>query len=209
MSARLLYIAYPGAVFAGVFEQGVSRAFLCGPSGGFYRLHGGPFFTSNPFDGYSADRLDYDGGTLDLALEWRLSSPAASDDIVIVDIDERSLALLAEDYGRWPWPRSVMGDFLALLSEREPAAIGVNVMYSDADLNDPDGDALLGEIIGYLPNVTVSYDAAVARKRQPERGCRRANPRRGGGRRAGPASAPCPCCTHSSPRPMPTWGSTI
>lgn len=111
-------------------------------------------FLPQMLEGYKADRLDYDGGTLDLAIDWRLSSPPASDNIVIVDIDERSLALMANDYGRWPWPRSVMGDFLALVSEREPAAIGVNIMYSDVDLNDPDGDALLGEIIGYLPNVT-------------------------------------------------------
>ena len=153
MSARLLTLltrtlyslGFLSREFRGRFYAGLAAVFTV-----YTVVH----FSPQILSGYSADRLDYDGGTLDLALEWRLSSPAASDDIVIVDIDERSLALLAEDYGRWPWPRSVMGDFLALLSEREPAAIGVNVMYSDADLNDPDGDALLGEIIGYLPNVT-------------------------------------------------------
>jgi CHASE2 domain-containing sensor protein len=153
MSARLLTLftrtlyslGFLSREFRGRFYTGLAAVFTL-----YTIIH----FSPQILEGYSADRLDYDGGTLDLALEWRLSSPAASDDIVIVDIDERSLALLAEDYGRWPWPRSVMGDFLALLSEHEPAAIGVNVMYSDADLNDPDGDALLGEIIGYLPNVT-------------------------------------------------------
>ena len=142
----LLYsLGFLSREFRGRFYTGLAAVFTV-----YTVVH----FLPQILEGYSADRLDYDGGTLDLALDWRLSSPPASDQIVIVDIDERSLALLADDYGRWPWPRSVMGDFLALLSEREPSAIGVNVMYSDADLNDPDGDALLGEIIGYVPNVT-------------------------------------------------------
>lgn len=142
----LLYsLGFLSREFRGRFYAGLAAVFTV-----YTVVH----FLPQILEGYSADRLDYDGGTLDMALEWRLSSPAASDNVVIVDIDERSLAVLADDYGRWPWPRSVMGDFLALLSEREPAAIGVNVMYSDADLKDPDGDALLGEIIGYLPNVT-------------------------------------------------------
>ncbi len=144
MSARLLAVAtsflyslgFLSREFRGRFYAGLAAVFTV-----YTVIH----FSPQILEGYSADRLDYDGGTLDLALEWRLSSPQASDNIVIVDIDERSLALLADDYGRWPWPRSVMGDFLALLSERDPAAVGINVMYSDADLNDPDGDALLGD----------------------------------------------------------------
>ena len=82
-------------------------------------------------------------------MDWRLSSPDANHDIVIIDIDERSLAIMAEEYGRWPWPRAVIADFLAILSESEPAAVGINVMYSDPDLQELEGDQILDEIISY------------------------------------------------------------
>ena len=50
--------------------------------------------------------------TRDLILKWRLSSPPPSDRIIILDIDERSLALLASEYGRWPWSRGVLAQGL-------------------------------------------------------------------------------------------------
>jgi len=111
------------------------------------------FYFMDAFFGERSEQfLDYDAGSLDLAMDWRLSSPDAHPDIVIIDIDERSLAIMAEEYGRWPWPRAVMADFLAMLSENEPAAVGINVMYSDPDLQDLEGDQILDEIISYLPN---------------------------------------------------------
>jgi adenylate cyclase len=110
------------------------------------------YFSSSLLGDPDDQSLDYDAGSLDVAMDWRLSSPAADSRILIVDIDERSLALMAEDYGRWPWPRSVIAEFIALAADLEPAAIGVNIMYSDSDLNDPDGDLLLEDIISYVPS---------------------------------------------------------
>ena len=110
------------------------------------------YFSSSLLGDADDQSLDYDAGSLDVAMDWRLSSPVADSRILIVDIDERSLALMAEDYGRWPWPRSVMAEFIALAADLEPAAIGLNIMYSDSDLNDPDGDLLLEEIISYVPS---------------------------------------------------------
>ena len=110
------------------------------------------YFIDAFLGGKTEQSLDYDEGSLDFAMDWRLSSPDANRDIVIIDIDERSLAIMAEEYGRWPWPRAVIADFLAILSESEPAAVGINVMYSDPDLQDLEGDQILDEIISYLPN---------------------------------------------------------
>ena len=111
------------------------------------------FYFIDAFLGGKTDQsLDYDAGSLDVAMDWRLSSPDANHDIVIIDIDERSLAIMAEEHGRWPWPRAVIADFLAILSESELAAVGINVMYSDPDLQDLEGDQILDEIISYLPN---------------------------------------------------------
>jgi len=118
----------------------------------FFSLFTVAYFFDAVTGGAAEQTLDYDSGTLDTAMEWRLSSPPPDSDIVIVDIDERSLALMAEEFGRWPWPRSVMADFLAMLAELQPKAVGVNIMYSDPDLNDVEGDQILDEVISYLPN---------------------------------------------------------
>lgn len=118
----------------------------------FFTLFTAVYFFDAVVGGAAEQTLDYDAGTLDMAMEWRLSSPHPSSDIVIIDIDERSLAIMAEEFGRWPWPRSVMADFLAMLMELEPKAVGVNIMYSDADLNDIEGDQIFDEVISYFPN---------------------------------------------------------
>ncbi|MEK9990312.1 MAG: CHASE2 domain-containing protein, partial [Halieaceae bacterium] len=118
----------------------------------FFTLFTAAYFFDAVVGGAAEQTLDYDAGTLDMAMEWRLSSPRPSSEIVIIDIDERSLAIMAEEFGRWPWPRSVMADFLAMLMELEPKAVGVNIMYSDADLNDVEGDQIFDEVISYFPN---------------------------------------------------------
>lgn len=51
----------------------------------------------------------------------------APDDISIVAIDDPSLQRI----GRWPWPRSVMAEVLDRISNAGPAAIGLDVIYSE------------------------------------------------------------------------------
>jgi CHASE2 domain-containing sensor protein len=79
----------------------------------------------------------------DTILKNRFSGPAASRDVVIVDIDERSLALLAPEHGRWPWPRSVLADGAQKLSDLGARAVLLNVITSDPDKSNPDSDAAL------------------------------------------------------------------
>ena len=61
-----------------------------------------------------------EGESYDLAINYRIKSPSPSNDIVILDIDERSLSLLSNDYGRWPWPREVHAEILASLESEKP-----------------------------------------------------------------------------------------
>lgn len=79
----------------------------------------------------------------DTILKGRFSGPAPSRDVMIVDIDERSLALLAPEYGRWPWPRSVLADGAQKLSDLGARAVLFNVITSDPDKGNPDSDAAL------------------------------------------------------------------
>ena len=48
----------------------------------------------------------------DLMMKWRVVAPKVDPEIVIVDINEASLAAMAKEYGRWPWPRQVLAEFL-------------------------------------------------------------------------------------------------
>ncbi len=88
----------------------------------------------------------YDPASFDLAIKYRLSSPPPDQDVIILDVDERSLAAMADEYGRWPWPREVHAESLALLEDLEVAGIAFNIMFSDSDINNPDSDSLFDEI---------------------------------------------------------------
>ena len=95
----------------------------------------------------------YNAGTLDSALKFRFSGPVPSDDIVIIDIDERSLAKMAEEFGRWPWPRSTFAELLLSLDEVGTQSIVFNLMFSDADIKDPDSDELFAYAASELNQV--------------------------------------------------------
>lgn len=79
----------------------------------------------------------------DVILKSRFSSPLPSQQIVIVDIDERTLALLSEKHGRWPWSRNVLADGLQKISDFQARAVMFNVMLSDPDKNNADADAAM------------------------------------------------------------------
>jgi len=84
-----------------------------------------------------------DGRVYDSVLKYRLASPAPADDVVILDIDERTLATLAPTYGRWPWQREVFAQAIAELEASEVKGLLVNILFTDADLGHEDSDALL------------------------------------------------------------------
>ncbi len=88
----------------------------------------------------------------DLMLRYRLFSPEPDKEIVIVDIDEASLAALAGDYGRWPWPRLVLGEFLEHLERQKPKAVVFDILFSDPDIFNPDSDEYFDAAVGGTTN---------------------------------------------------------
>lgn len=51
------------------------------------------------------------------------------DPVVIVDIDEASLA----KFGQWPWPRRRVADLVGAIAQHEPAAIGFDIIFAEPD----------------------------------------------------------------------------
>ena len=75
-----------------------------------------------------------------------LLSRAAPDDIVIIAIDEASLAAL----GRWPWPRATHARLLERLAGAKPRAVGLDLILTEAE---PQGDAALARALAGVPTV--------------------------------------------------------
>lgn len=69
-------------------------------------------------------------GGVERALEDRVTagSRQVNPSIVIIGIDDASLA----HSGRWPWPRSVFGKLIDELSASHPAAVGIDVSFSES-----------------------------------------------------------------------------
>ncbi len=88
----------------------------------------------------------------DAMVRYRIVAPQPDKDIVIVDIDEASLAAMAKDYGRWPWPRQVMGEFLEQIEKQQPKAVVFDILFSDADVYNPDSDAYFDAAIAATNN---------------------------------------------------------
>lgn len=79
-------------------------------------------------------------GAFDFMMSHRLLVPKPDPEIVIVDIDEASLAAMAPEYGRWPWPRQILGEFLEQLEAQHPQAVVFDILFSDPDVYNPDSD---------------------------------------------------------------------
>lgn len=88
----------------------------------------------------------------DAMVRYRIIVPKPDPDIVIVDIDEASLAAMAKDFGRWPWPRQVLGEFLEKVETQRPKAVVFDILFSDADVYNPDSDTYFNTAIAATSN---------------------------------------------------------
>lgn len=88
----------------------------------------------------------------DIMVRSRVIVPKPDKDIVIVDVNEASLAAMAKEYGRWPWPRQVFGEFLENIEAQNPKAVVFDILFSDADVYNPDSDAYFNDTIAATSN---------------------------------------------------------
>jgi len=104
-----------------------------------------------------AMRLAWLDGYQELSPRERHSAPA-----VIVAIDEGSL----RRFGQWPWPRTLVARLFDKIAAARPAAIGVDILFSEPDRLSPewiapsvaDADPRLAERLARLPR----HDATLA-----------------------------------------------
>jgi adenylate cyclase len=91
--------------------------------------------------------------------------PAAEPKVLIVDLDERSLA----EVGQWPWPRQQIGLILDRVMGAGALVFGFDVLFSEPDrlspdrfaASHPDLDPAVSKAISELPNHDVQFAAKV------------------------------------------------
>jgi len=92
-----------------------------------------------------------------------LVAPSADPDIVLVVVDEPSLSAL----GRWPWSRALHAKLLDRITPARPRGIALDMLFSERDRQDPDGDALLAEAMRRSGRVVSPLAAEAAKPRLP------------------------------------------
>jgi len=83
-----------------------------------------------------------------------VAQPLSPDpDIVIVDIDEASLAAMQDTAGSWPWPRAVHAELLQGIARQKPRAIVFDILFSEPDRYRPESDQFFNEVLRDMRNV--------------------------------------------------------
>ena len=89
---------------------------------------------------------------LDVLVRSQAARLAPDPDIVLVDIDEKSLAQMQEVAGRWPWPRAIHGELIEGLAAQRPRAIIFDIMFSEPDRFRPESDQAFVEAVAKHPS---------------------------------------------------------
>ena len=80
-----------------------------------------------------------------------LNQPVAAPEIVIIAIDDASIAAI----GRWPWRRALHAQLLQQLSRQPPLAIGMDILFNEEDLDYPGDDLMLARAIAQSARVVL------------------------------------------------------
>lgn len=78
-------------------------------------------------------------------------------EVVLVDIDEPTLARMAPEHGRYPWARSVHAEMVEWIAKQHPKAILFDIIFSDRDPLRPDDDSYWAEVAAHTDNLFLPY----------------------------------------------------
>ena len=90
---------------------------------------------------------------------WRYqiaSKNLPNDDILIIEIDDKSLTELEPKIGRWPWPRSIHAFLIEGLNIAQAKVIVFDILFSEKDLYQPDSDDFFSDTVSKNENVFLS-----------------------------------------------------
>ncbi len=83
----------------------------------------------------------------DTVVAWRPHEPASTHRVVIVQIDDCSIDWFKrKGLPSWPWPRDRHADLLSELGVRGAAAVGYDILFFDAQVNQSESDDMLLQV---------------------------------------------------------------
>jgi adenylate cyclase len=82
---------------------------------------------------------------LDAFTRWHAARLAPDPQVVLVDIDEKSLAAMQPQAGRFPWPREVYAELLRGLMPQRPRAVVFDILFAEPDKFRPQSDEAFAE----------------------------------------------------------------
>jgi CHASE2 domain-containing sensor protein len=106
----------------------------------------------HPFDNQLAHE------SFDLLMRQRPVPYKADTDIVVLNIDEASLAAMNAEFGRWPWPREVLAKVAQQLESSGAKAVVFDILFTDQDVANPASEAAFDS---YVQSSQNSYYPAV------------------------------------------------
>jgi adenylate cyclase len=89
---------------------------------------------------------------LDSFVRAQAAKLAPDPDIVLVDIDEKSLARMESEAGRWPWPRVVHAELVEGLAAQKPRAIVFDIAFTEPDSFRRQDDAAFADTVAKYRN---------------------------------------------------------
>jgi adenylate cyclase len=89
----------------------------------------------------------------DILLAAEAARRPASDRVVILNIDQRSLEEMNDLAGSWPWPRSVHGELIDHIERQRPRAIVFDTLFNELDVYRPEHDAAFADVVARNGNV--------------------------------------------------------
>ncbi|MBI3283750.1 MAG: adenylate/guanylate cyclase domain-containing protein [Burkholderiales bacterium] len=89
----------------------------------------------------------------DLMVRQHASGLRPDPAIVLIEIDDASLARMEEIAGSWPWPRSVHGELLTGIANQQPQAVIFDLSFVERDVYRPESDRLFNQALQGLQYV--------------------------------------------------------
>lgn len=96
--------------------------------------------------------------SFDLLMQQRPITYPPDPSIVILDIDEPSLASMNSEYGRWPWPRRVLAQVGQRLETAGARAVVFDILFADEDVANRASEA---EFDRYVSSSRASFFSAL------------------------------------------------
>ena len=84
---------------------------------------------------------------LDSLVRAQAAQLSPDPDIVLVNIDEKSLARMEQEAGRWPWSRAVYADVVEGLAAQKARAVVFDIVFTEKDSFRPQDDAAFAESV--------------------------------------------------------------